>query len=661
MQRLLLIAGLFCCIRLAAAQAGLKLPEYGFLENPVITAEEDKRYRADGAVYLYYGQMQSYYIGEAGLATLECLHIAGKAYDNSVLEQLSTFVLPEVDGKDIVACRGRYIAPDGTILTLEKKDVKELDVYGRKSKALQFASSGVEGIIEFYYVIRRHSFNTQGSCVLPAHAPVKEFDFTLIYPTHLAFDVKTYNGLPPAEEKLHRTTDRNNDRTITFVRKCNVAKVPEEPFSFYRAHFPRLEYTLSYNHSTKKRLNTTEDYAEGLYRQMVTIPKSDVKTLKTMAAQAKVSKEMPVPEKIRAIESWLKSYFDYTASSSRQYADLTFCYANKVINTVGLMRAFYHLLSEAGVEFEFVLTSNKKVKEFDSGFDGTNFFREALIYFPETGQFTSVDGMHQRAGYLDFTTSGQNGMAFKPGVVNDTATFVTQIRYIPPTTIEADTDSMEIVLKPNPDKRVVTGHIRRSIFGDSGTPIQLHLADAPRSNIPEALSDYFLGLESESINVDNAMLYNNRLEDICVNPLVMRADIRDYYCLKEQGEDSLLLTVGIFIGKQAACEQETPRVLPLVCGAYRWCMKIEVDIPAGYTCLNYQELERAVYDEDNADEAQAAFIVETEQKGNQIIIRCEKFYARDSYPPHEFSKGQRVLGAATAFNDTVLIFTKQKH
>lgn len=135
----------------------------------------------------------------------------------------------------------------------------------------------------------------------------------------------------------------------------------------------------------------------------------------------------------------------------------------------------------------------------------------------------------------------------------------------------------------------------------------------------------------------------------------MNADMIDYYLTKFE-ENKITVTIGALIGKQSELKQEKPRLLPIERTHKSHYNRIIVcDIPDGYTCVNYNDIAVKVTDKDE----QAVFLVKTRKEGNTIVVESEEYYDRLYYPVEEYESYQKVINAAAAFNNAVLIFEKQ--
>ncbi len=548
-----------------------------------------------------------------------------------------------------------------------KKDLEEITEGESTYKAFRFPTAEIGCVLEYYYIVRRERIFESNSYTLPARH-LKEMNFAIIFPDYLNFEIKTYNGLPSAND----IADTENKRKCLHLHAENIAKVNNDPMAFYGSHLPRIEFILTHNYSTKRmRINTINDFASSFHQNLTTLDKKEKKDIKSIASQIKVDEKLPLQEKISIIENFIKTNFYYYNISIQTFSNISTIKENKIFNQMGSLRLFFHLLKHFGIEAEIVFTSDKTEKWFDEDFNGTNYFDVVMLYFPKLEQYTSSYQMGLRTGYPNEVAAGQKGVFFREVTVGSTSSFLHDIRYIAPADMRMNADSIDVNISINVEKKEVSATIKRILTGYNGGWLQYNLSDTDYKEIENddeeneddeflnSIKDHFLALDSESMIVDNMQIVNVNKEDVITKPLILTADLKDYYITKTSN-DSLWLTIGMFIGKQSDFKQEEPRTLPIErrtnCHYYR---TIKVNIPEGYTCLNLNDLNIDVYDEENSAEAQARFFVTTKQEGNQLIIVCQEYYNRLMYSVEEYEKCGRVVQAAADFNNKVLLFKKQ--
>ncbi len=664
MKKLSILTGIILLINMSGlGQAIPNLKNYSFKTLPRISEAEDTLYAKDKVLGLYYGRIFDYRLENNRVELWECLHIASKVYESRIVQQYNIFYLPTNKIEDIIDCGARYIARDGSVSELSKKDIEEIEEDGKKYKVFRFPTAEIGSTMEYYYIVRRERVRELGTYYMPSNYHQKELDFTLIFPNYLNFEMTTYNGLPVAKDTL----DKESKIKCIYVHAEEVPKVNDDPMAFYDAHLPRIEFLLTHNYSKgRMRINTVNDFASGFYQNVTLLDKKETKDLKKIASQIKADSKLSLGERINVIENYVKTNFKYTSGPSF-LSNISAINESKFFNQMGALRLFYHLFKQHNINTEIVLTSDKTDKWFDKNFNGSNYFDLILIYFPKIDQYMSPNYMGLRTGYPAAVAAGQEGISFKEMTIGNTSSFLHDVKYITPVDMKDNGDTIYANVSINPEEREISATIRRVLTGYSGGPMQYQLSNIDKDNDDDdsgaeyisSIEDHYLGLSCESIIVNNLQMFNATKEDVLAKPLILTADLKDNF-LTKTSNDSLWVTIGAFIGKQSDFKQEAPRTLPVERrNNTHYYRMIKVDIPQGYTCLNLHDLNMDIYDEGNKANANAKFTVSTKQEGNQLIIVCEEFYNRLLYPVEEYEKCQRVVQAAADFNNKVLLFKKQ--
>ena len=659
MKKLSFLSGIIFLLHLTIwGQIIPDLKNYDLRPFPKISEIEDSLYSNDKVLGIYYGRIFDYRIENNTVELWECLHVSNKVYDSRSLEYFNIFYLPTVKEENIIDCKARYIARDGSVTVLSKKDLEEIEEDNEeKYKVFRFPTAEIGSIMEYYYIIRREGIRERGSYTPASQRHLKELDFSLIFPNYLNFEITTYNGLPAAKDTL----DKDSKIKCIYVHAEEIPKLNKEPMSFYDAHLPRIEFLLTHNYSRNRmRINTINTFATNSFQNVSALDKKEKKTLKKIGSKIQIDNKMSLEQKVRSIENYVKTNFYYYNLNAPALSNLTGIQDFKLFNYLGSIRLFYHLFDYFNIENELVFTSDKTEKAFDKNFDGSNFLDIGLFYFPKLDMFTSPYYEALRLGYPPSAATGQDGLFLKKVSVGGASSFLPSFRYIQPINMELNGDTIEISITLNPQENEISANVRRSVTGYNAAGSQLHLSDT--TNLEEEdlidLEDHYLGLDNESIIINNAQMFNTKKEDILNRPLIFKGELKDYF-LCRTNNDSLWVTIGAFIGKQSEFKQETPRVLPVERNSNsHYYRTIRIEIPQGYTCMNISELNTDIYDEENPNNAHARFSVNAKQQENQIIIECIEYYKRLYYPVEEYEKCQRIVNAAAEFNNATLLFKK---
>jgi len=669
MKKLSILTGLVLLLNVVAFGQDIPdLKNYGLRTLSKINEAEDTLYAKDKSVSLYYGRVLDYRIENNKVELWECFHIANKVYESRMLEHFNIFYLPTTKDEDIIDCKARYIARDGSVKELSKEDLVEIEEDETKYKVFRFPAAEIGSTMEYYYIVRRERIRESGAYTL-ASRHTKELEFSVIFPSHLNFEITTYNGLPVAESMV----DDESKIKCIYVQAEDIAKVNEDPMSFHDAHLPRIEYLLTHNYANSRmRLNTLSNFANDFYQTVTELDKKETKVLKKISSQIKVDNKLSMQEKIGVIENYVKSNYYYYSINSSAFAYLENINNMKIFNLMGSLRLFYHLFKMHDIDMEIVLTSDKTDRWFDKNHNGSGYFELILIYFPKIDQYMSPNYMGLRTGYPAAAATGQEGVFFKEKIIGNAGSFMHDTKYIPPINMKLNGDTIDVHISIKPLETEISGTIRRVLTGYNGGNLQYRLSDIDLNKTSDDedeadedteyishIEDHYLALGRESIIVNNFQMQNTKKGDVIRKPLILTADLKDYF-LTKTSNDSVFVSIGAFIGEQSEFKQDVPRTLPIERRSNtHYYRSIKVDIPEGYTCVNLSDLNITVYDEDNQAAAKAKFTVTTQQQGQELIIICEEHYDRLIYPVEEYEKCQRVAQAAADFNGKVLIFKKQ--
>ncbi len=638
-----------------AAQFELDLKDYDFKEIPTLTAEEDARYEKEGAVVLYYNRVLDYRYDGEQIELWECLHYTVKAYTSKGLESYHKFYLPEVENEDIIACKARYLNKEGKMTYLTKSDIVEREIDEEKEKYLVFQTIDTPAVFDFFYIIRKTNIIENGSYYYPGFVSIKKAEFTLILPDYLEAICAVYNGMKPVYDTLMETKEKRY--SYTYAEK--LPKISQDQDAFSDAHEARVEFAIAYNYSrSRMRVNSISDLSSNFYRAIAELEKEEKSLMKKIAAKIPIEKGMNEEQKIRCIEKYVKKDINYISINASHFSDLSNVLSLKYGNSIGLAKIYYYLFDYFNINNQFVLTSNKTYKTFDRRFDASNYLRESLFYFPNIKQYIAPDFTRYRLGLTPAVLTDHEGLFLKTIKVGKVTSFVPSFSKIPALPKEVTGDSLEVTLKLDVDKKNISGQVIRSLTGYNAVLFQANYNDY-EDEFKEEIIDQYVALGSESINVNEVNVDNTSYEDVLLKPMVFNGQIVDYYITKFE-DDKITVPIGVFIGKQSEFKQESERILPIERknrSHYYRCIKIE--IPEGYECKDYQNLNVEVYDAKEAQNAQCMFTAKVTKEGNYIIIRSDEYYNQLYYPVEDYTLYQKVINAAADFNRAELIFKKK--
>jgi hypothetical protein len=644
------------------SQIGVNLKKYDFREIPVVTADEDKQYEKEGSLILRQCQILDYHPDDAGksIDLWYCNHITVKIYND---DELNSFKKVSV-GKDLsnlVSWGARSVGKDGKITVYGDQDIKDIeeedeDEDGKKVNYKALVPYALEkGDILEYYFITKKPFYSNGGYYIQSDYTKMNYEFTIAFPSHMEAEVISYNGAPNAID----TIVKSDERRFYYISSKLIPASPKENVAFYKANLQQLQYVVSYNYAYSRnvRLNTIDSYAQNVYNNIVGVDKSALKAIKKLGGSIKIIKEMSTEDKIRTIENYMKDNFYILNYNSDELSDVKSVVESKITNMVGILRIYYALFDQFGINNELAITSDKTELRFDKNLNASNFLDEILFYFPDIDQYIAPRYYAYRLGLTPSFLSNTDAVFLSKVTIGNISNFMADIKQIPGLPMEATGDSLKLDVKVDINNKVLTGKLRRALSGYIGFGLQANVKGSEAEE-KEYLIQQYIGLGSENTNVSNEKFYNDTVVDVFLKPMIMTADISSYEYIRFN-EDEIIVNVGKLIGEQSRLEQKEARTQPVDLAYLRHFYRfITVEIPEGYRVKNLQDLNIAVYDTDNPASAKAGFVSTAKQENNKIVIECTEYYNKFHYPVNEFVNYRKVVNAAADFNDIRLYFSK---
>jgi len=205
-----------------------------------------------------------------------------KIYINSdyAIERNNKIYIPFNLNESVLINKARVILKNGTIINLDKKDIKE-DVDQEKGmKYNYFAVNGLEkgAVIEKIYVLEESPEFTGQTIKMQDEYPIANLNFELIYPNYLIFKTKSYNGLsePTIDEKKVE-----NATVLTVSEKDIPALDNDEQYSNWALQLKLFRYKLDENQlSGGRNLNSFKEFSTTLYERLN--PELDKKQQKSL-------------------------------------------------------------------------------------------------------------------------------------------------------------------------------------------------------------------------------------------------------------------------------------------------------------------------------------------------------------------------------------------
>jgi len=654
MKKIFLLFLFFATAFVAKAQTQSKEYEkYDWEKDPkphVLTESEAK----ENDLILKDLKIMEYAYNDKGeLNLFETVHKIIRLNTDKSIEENNKIYISLREMMEFIDLKARTISKTGKITLLNKNNVKDVENFENSGPFKIFAVEGAElgSEIEYIYTLKKYSsyFGTER---MQYTTPRKEVRFDLVFPENLTFETKCYNNFPEF------TKDTTITGKIRLTGKCAyIPALKEEKYSAYDADRMRVEYKLAYNKSKPgKRLLTWNDAAESYYTSSYTISSKAKSKVHDFVKQLDLGK-LSTEEKIRKIESEVKTKFAISTETKEDYYDVERILKNKYANATGIVKLYMAVFDDAGIDSQLVLTCDRTNKKFDGTFDTWNYLNDYLIYFPEANNFIAPDQPLMRYGFIPATFTNTDGLFIKKVSIGDYETGVSKIKNIPASDYTLSYNKLYEDIRLDPDLGGLSMHIKQTYTGyeaQAYQPIYGFLPDEDKKKLTEALLK-ILGNEG---TVSNAKVSNVDEHSILVNPFMVEGDLKTSAALEKAG-NKYLFKIGSLIGPQAELYQEDTRKTDVENqfnhGYYR---EINFTLPEGYKISNTDALNIDVFDAEN-NERTMEFKSSFKLDGDKLQVIIDEDYRKINYPLSKFEAFRKVINASADFNKIVLVLEKK--
>ncbi len=633
----------------------LEYVPYEFKSLPYISENEDE-FRKKGSWVLYENRIHEFYYNVEGtLEVIEIFHATTKVYTQKAVDENNKIYIRLKDVKEIVDIKARFISKDNKITEVDKKNIKTVENLDEKGDYKVFAIEGaeVEGIIDYYYVLRKEPDLFTGFYV-QSNEPKRRVEISMIMPQNLRMISKSYNGFPELKDTIIDTKDK---RFLTVVTN-NIPALEEEPYSNYKANLMRFEYVFCYNYSkNRSRFYTFNDAARTYYERLINVEKNEKKAVKRLVSDADISSKLSTEEKVRKLEVYVKTHIAYKEKSGDVYENLESVLQNNHANSVGFVKIFLHALSQMSIDAQPLMTCDRDRRVFDKDFDTWNYLDEFLIYIPEIKKYLVPDDWSYRLGLIPIGYSENYGLYFKSVKVGDLESFVPETKKIPGSTYKENSDSLFLEVALTDEFSNTHLKLRRVMAGYLGKSLQTFYKLLEGDDRQEILKQY-AALGNESSKLDKVEVKNTEPEDFFVKPVEVKCEL-DNTGFVEKAGTSILMKVGEMIGPQSELYNENKQRVQEVDinNPHYYYRVIKIEIPKGYKIDNLKELEMNVNTNDGTNPT-AAFVSTVRQEGNYLVLEINEYYTKLKYPATMFNSFRNVINAAADYNKKTLILTE---
>lgn len=579
-----------------------------------------------------------------------------KIYINSddAIERNNKIYIPFSLDESVLLNKARVILKNGTVIHLDKKDIKE-DVDQEKGmKYNYFAVNGLEkgAVIEKLFVLEENPEFTGSTIKMQDDYPIADLHFELITPNYLIFKTKSYNGLSEAV-----IDDKSKPNTIILsVSEKNIPALDnDENYSNWNLQLKLFRYKLDENLMNGGRnLNNFKGFSTSVFDRLnPELDKKDQKSLEDFCKN--IEKSNDLQEQIWNIENKIKKTITYDKYIDNKET-LSEIIHSKQANQTDILKIYLAVFKKFKIENNVVFTSNRYKIPFDKEFESFENLSELLFYFPSIKKYLTPTEIEFRIPLFPATLANNNGLFIKEKTFAGVKMGIGEINFIEIPGSDVTHDIMDITVDFTKDLENPSITSKISFGGYSALNFQaikdFASAEQYKAVLKNIAENYTVETEYKTLTTEN-----DGTEFIGKKPFVLNVAFDGKDLTKKAGEN-YLFSVGETIGKQMEFYQENKRTLPVeIDYPHYYTRKIKILLPKGATVKNLEKFTMDFKNEVNG-KTEAAFVSKYTQKGDEIIVDNVEYYNIVNYPLAKFDEYKAVINAAADFNKIVIIVTK---
>jgi hypothetical protein len=579
-----------------------------------------------------------------------------KTYINSddAIERNNKIYLPFSNDEVVLTNKARVILKDGKIISLDKKDIKEEVDEEKGVKYNYFAVNGLEkgAVIETIFILEENPELDGKTFRMQDEYPILNVNFALIYPKHLSFKTKSYNGL---NEPVIDDKSSEKKSFLTISQSDIPALDNDEKYSNWNANLKMFRYKLDANqYSGAKNLYNFKEFATNFYERMH--PELDKKQQKAIDEFcSSIPKSEDIQDQVWNIENKIKKTIAYNRyiDSKESLADVI---KTKQANQSDLLRFYIAVFKYFQIENNVVLTSKREKLPFDKEFESYENLNDLLFYFPAIKKYCTPTEVEYRIPLFPAEIANNYGLFVKTKVFGGVAMGIGDINFIEIPGTEITHDIMDITIDFTKDIENPLVSSNLTFGGYSGLNFQpikdFASAEVYKSVLKDVAKNYTVDTEYKTLTTEN-----DGTDFIGKKPFVLKVTFDGKDLIQKAG-GNYLFSVGQTIGKQMELYQENKRVLPVeIDYPHYYTRKIKMILPKGATVKNLDKFIMDYKMEVNG-KTEATFVSNYKQNGEEITVENTEYYKIMNYPLDQFDQYKAVINAAADFNKIVIILNK---
>ena len=579
-----------------------------------------------------------------------------KKYINSddAIEKNNKIYIPFNLNESVITNKVRVLLKSGKVIVLDNKDIKEEVDKEKSMKYHYFAVNGLEkgAVIEKLFIIEQTPDLDGKTIKMQDEFPIASLNFELIYPKHLVFKTKSYNGLPDP------IIDTESSKVFSSL-KITDHDIPllydDEKYSNWNIAIKMFRYKLDENLANgSKNLYNFKNFGNNLFARLN--PVYDKKQLKAIEEFcATIPKSENLQEQVWNIENKIKKtiLYDRYLEGKESISDV---FKSKQANQSDILKLYLAVLKNFKIENKIVLTSNRYKLPFDKDFESFENLSELLLYFPKLKMYLTPTEVEYRIPLFPANLANNNGLFIYDKIFAGVSMGISEVNFIDIPTIDITHDVMDIVVDFTTDIQNPKITSTVSFGGYSALNFQpikdFVSAEQYKTVLKDVAENYTVQTEYKSLSSEN-----DGTSFIGKKPFILKVTF-DGKDLIQKGGENFLFSVGQTIGKQMELYQENKRTLPIeIDYPHSYLRTIKLILPAGVSIKNLDKLKMDKKVVSNGTTV-ALFNSTYSQSGTEITISNEEYYKIINYPLDKFEDYKAVINAAADFNKIVLLIGK---
>ncbi len=594
-------------------------------------------------------------VAVAGSTVTQYFLFHDKTYINSddAIERNNRVYVPFGANEKVIANKLRVILKNGKVINLNDKDIKEEIDEEKGVKYNYYAVNGLEkgAVIEKFYMLQETPELDGKTYKMQDEYPIVDLTFELIYPKHLGFLTKSYNGLsePVASEKY-------KEKNALIITEKNISALDnDEKYANWAANLKMFRYKLNSNSvNGANNLYNFNEFSGNIYdRFHAPLDKKDQKAVDEFSKS--ITKSIDTQEQIWNIENKIKKTISYNRylPSKEKLADLI---KSKQANQSELLKLYLAVFKYFNIENNIVFTSNRYKMPFDKDFQSFENLNDILFYFPSIKQYITPTEIQYRIPLFPDELGNTNGLFIKEKIFAGVSMGIGEINFISLPGQEVTHDVMDITVDFTNDieNPLITSNMNYGGYsGLNFQPIKDFVPAEQYQTILKSIAEnYTIKSEYKSLKTQN-----DGTEFIGKKPFIMNLVFEGKDLVQKAG-GNYLFQVGQIIGRQMELYQENKRAMPVeIDHPHSYLRKIKILLPEGMSVKNPEKLAMDFKTQLNG-KTEAAFVSTFTQKAGELNIENTEYYNIVDYPLSVFDSYKAVINAAADFNKIVIVLSK---